>query len=170
MQKKENYLKINALKWILNTRKASYSSTLEKDRLIEKAKNLFDKETMNFKGKFTDKNKFVAYDRLNVVGWNMPNLRRKSAYLKGEITKAANGTMINLEVKPNSVLPIFAVTALFAGVAITTTELLSTDNDQSLLLFGLTLIILGIIYYPASLLLRNRLLNRVVKCLDLQEA
>lgn len=155
---------------ILNTQEVSYFSNLNKDRFKERLDNLFVQKALNFKGKFTDNNEFVAYDKLNVIGWNMPNLRRKSAYLKGEITQEENRTLVKLEVKPNSILPIFAILAILGGCIITITALSNIENDKFFSVFGLVLIALGVIYYPVSSLLRNRLRNKIVEYLDLKKA
>ncbi|WP_421948687.1 hypothetical protein [Phaeodactylibacter xiamenensis] len=154
---------------ILNTQEVSYSSNLNKDRLKEKFDNLFEQKALIFKGKFTNNNEFVAYDKLNVIGWNMPNLRRKSAYLKGEITQKENRTLVKLVVKPNSLLPIFAILAILGGSIITILTLSNTENDKFFSVFGLVLIGLGVIYYPVSSLLRNRLRNKIVEYLDLKK-
>lgn len=137
---------------------------------MEKIENLFEQENLNINGKLTGNNVFVAYDKLNVIGWNMPNLKRKSAYLKGEIVQNDRGTLVKLQVKPNSILPVFAILAILVGTIITIIALLNTEYDNYYFIFGLALIAMGVVYYPVSSLLRNRLQNKIIDSLDLKKA
>lgn len=117
-------------------------------------------------GRFINKNEFAIYDKLVVVGWNMPNLRRKSAYLKGEIISKEKRTLIKLIIKPNSILPTFAISSIFVGIIITS---LSAQGDKLYLILGLTFIAVGILFYPLSIRLRNRLQNKIVSHLNLNK-
>ena len=158
------------LKKILNTQELNFSSSRSQDDLTSRLNELFQQESAGLEGKFTSKNEFTAYDKLVIIGWDMPNLHRKSAYLKGTITKGEKGTLLGLKVIPNSILPIFAVLAGLAGIIIALITLLKPGHDQYILIFGLIMLALGLIYYPLSTLFRNRLLNKVLKNLELVKA
>lgn len=154
---------------ILNTEEVNYSSNLNEENLKKRIEDLFGQGTLRLAGNLTSENEFIVYDKLVVIGWNMPNLRRKSAYLTGKITQGKKGTSIKLKVNPNSILPIFAILATLSGVIITLITISITEYDKYFLIFGLVLIALGVIYYPISTLLRNRLRNKVAKYLDLKK-
>lgn len=154
---------------ILNTEEVSYSSNLNKEHLKKKLEDLFEQETLRVAGKLTSENEFTAYDKWVVIGWSMPNLKRKAAYLKGKFTNDERGTLIDLKVSPNSILPILAILAMLAGIIISLIMISNTEYDKFFLILGIVLIAVGIIYYPVSTFLRNRLRNRIVKYLDLNK-
>lgn len=79
----------------LNTEEESYSSNLNEEHFKKRIEDLFEQKPLRLAGKFTSKNECAAYDKLVVIGWSVPNLRRKSAYLKGIITQGEKGTLIN---------------------------------------------------------------------------
>lgn len=151
---------------ILNIKEENYSSKLDIDSLKNKIEKLYEQKNLRLGGRIINKNEFAIYDKLVVVGWNMPNLKRKSAYLKGEIIAKEKGTIIKLTIKPNFILPTFAISSIFVGTIIT---LLSTQGDKLYLIFGLTFIAVGILFYPLSILLRNRLQNKIVSHLNLNK-
>jgi VIT1/CCC1 family predicted Fe2+/Mn2+ transporter len=154
---------------MLNTENINYSSSLSKTNLKERLDELFGQSTLGVSGKYISENMFTAHDKKIVVGWNMPGLRRKSAYLKGEITKSENETLVNLKVYPNAVLPLFAITALLIGVALVSIAFLNGHSDAVILPIGLLFLVLAVIYYPLSTVLRNRFRNKVVKYLGLNK-
>ena len=154
---------------ILNIEEVSYSSNLNSEKLKKKIEDLFEQRTLRLAGKLTSKNEFTAYDKWIVIGWNMPYLKRKAAYLYGKITKGENGSLIKLKVKPNSILPGFAFISTLIGVLFTLKALLNTYDDKFFLIIGSTFFVLGIIGYPMSTFLKNRLRNKVVKYLDLNK-
>jgi len=154
---------------ILNIEEISYSSSLNEERLKKKIEDLFEQRTLRVAGKLTSENGFTVYDKWTVVGWDMPNLNRKAAYLYGKITTGEEGTLLKLKVKPNFILPIFAMLFTLIGVAMTLNALPKTEDDKSCLILGLALIALGIIYYLMSTLLKNRLRNKIVKYLSLKK-
>ena len=154
---------------ILNAEEANYTSNLNMENLKRKIEDLFNQKNQRLSGNLISENEFIAYDRLVVVAWSMPNLRRRSAYLKGRIVPTKNGVNIRLKVKPNPILPIFAVVSALSGVAMTLMHIIYTKDTMLFLIFGCVLIILGIVYYPLSTLLRNRLRNKVVNYLDLKK-
>lgn len=153
---------------ILNKEEVWYSSNLNEENLKKKIEDLFEQNTLRIAGKLTSENEFAAYDKWVVIGWDIPNLKRRSAYLKGEIVKGEKGTLIKLKVKPNSILPIFAVLFTLVGLILTLKAILNTENDK-FFFFGLIFILLGVIYYPMSTVLRNRLRNKIVKSLSLNK-
>ena len=142
---------------------------MNEERLRKRIKDLFEQSSLRVKGRLINENEFSAYDKWNVIGWNMPNLKRKAAYLKGKITKGEKGTLIELIVKPNSMLPAFAIVSSLVGAVITILTLLNTIDYKFFLFLGLAFIALGVIYYPMSILLKNRLRNQVVEYLDLDK-
>ena len=154
---------------ILNVEEISYTSNLNEDNLKKKVENLFKQRTLPVAGRLTSKNEFTAYDKWVVIGWDMPNLKRKAAYLRGKITKGEKGTLIKLIVKPNSFLPIFAILFTLVGFIVTILALSNTTDNKFFLFIGLVFLVLGIIYYPMSILLKNRLRNKIVKYLDLSK-
>lgn len=64
---------------------------------------------------------------------------------------------------PLRVIRSYNLQQALAGITIT---LLTTTENKFYLIFGLTFIALGILYYPLSTLYRNRLQNKIVKYLD----
>ncbi len=154
---------------LLNIEETGYSSSLNEERLKKKIEDLYEQTTLQVAGRLTSENEFTVYDKWIVVGWDMPNLNRKAAYLYGKITKGEEGTLISLKVKPNSFLPIFAIASILLGVVLLLKALPRIEEDKSLLLLGLAFIALSIIYYPVSTLLKNRLRNKIVKYLGLEE-
>lgn len=155
---------------ILNIEEINYSSSLSEESLKKRIEDLFAQSTLQLVGKLTNEHEFTAYDKLAVIGWNMPGLKRKSAYLKGKITPEKGGTLVKLKTNPNSVLPLFAILATFLGIVITTITLLNAQYNSFVLIFGFILIALGLVYYPMSTFLRNRLRNKIVNHLDLKRA
>lgn len=151
---------------ILNIKEESYSSKLGIDSLKNKIEKLYEQKNLRLGGRIINKNEFAIYDKLIVVGWNMPHLKRKSAYLKGEISVKEKGAVVKLTIKPNSILPIFAIFSILIGIIIT---LLSTQEDMLYLIFGLTFIAVGVLFYPLSIFLRNRLQNKVISHLNLNK-
>lgn len=151
---------------ILNIKEESYSSKLDLDTLKNKIENLYYQKRLRLGGRIINKNEFVIYDKQVVIGWSMPNLRRKSAYLKGKIIAKDKGTNITLTTKPNSILPIFAILSALAGITIT---LITNSDNKFYFMFGLALVAIGIIYYPLSIFIRNRLQNKIVKHLNLNK-
>ena len=77
---------------LLNTEELSYSSNLNIEYLKNKIENLFEQPTLRVAGKLTNEDEFTVYDKTIVVGWNMPSVKRKAAYLYGKITKGEKGT------------------------------------------------------------------------------
>jgi hypothetical protein len=72
---------------ILNSKKTSYSSNVNEDNLKKKIEDIFEQRTLNVAGKFISPNEFAAHDTWTIIGWSMPNFKRKSAYLKRKIIK-----------------------------------------------------------------------------------
>jgi hypothetical protein len=153
---------------ILNIEEINYSSNLNEESLKKRIEDLFEQRTLRVEGKLTNENEFSANDKWVVINWDMPNLRRKAAYLKGKITKGEKGTLIKLKVKPNSIFPVFAIFSALLGIFFTLKSL-SYTGSKFFVILGLAFIALGIIYYPLSTLLKNRLRNKIVKHLDLSK-
>jgi len=154
---------------LLNTEEVSYSSNLKQEILMKRIEDLFEKRNLGLTVKLISENEFTAYDKLVVVSWRMPYLKRKSAYLNGKITPTEKGSLIKLKVNPNSALAILAVLSTISGFIFTAMGLLNTEGNSYFLIFGLVFIVLGIIYYSVSTLLRKRLRNKIVNYLDLKK-
>lgn len=153
---------------ILTIKKASYSSNLNKEDLKKRIEDLFEQRALKLVGKFTSQNEFAAYDKWTIISWYIPNFKRNSAYLKGEIIKSEKGTLIKLKIKPNSALSIFSILSVLIGM-ITTIAAESIIENNQLLITGLIFIAVGIIYYSVGLFLRYRLQSNFEKYLDLQK-
>ena len=147
----------------------SYSSKLNEELLEERIEDLFKQKSLRVAGKFTSENEFTVYDKWIIIGWDMPKLKRKAAYLYGKITKGEKVLLVKLTIKPNSLLPFFAILSTLIGAVIAIRALSNTEDDYFFLILGLVFIALGVIYYPLSTLLKNRLRNKVVKYLDLNK-
>lgn len=154
---------------LLNTEEVIYSSNLNEESLKKKIQDLFEQKTLRVAGKLTSKNEFTAYDKWIVVAWDMPNLKRKAAYLYGIITKKGTGTLVRLNIKPNSMFTIFAVLSTLAGMIISLITFSNIENNTFFFTLGVFFLVLGLIYYPVSTAIRNRLRNRIVKYLDLNK-
>ncbi|MDO6739503.1 hypothetical protein [Wenyingzhuangia sp. 2_MG-2023] len=109
---------------------------MNEKNLKNNIENLFKKGNSNLIGKFTNRNEFTAYDKWTVIGWAMPNLKRKSAYLKGKIVKSEKGISLSLDFKPNTILSVFAIISILMGI---TSTIIAKTNNQYLIV-GLILI------------------------------
>jgi hypothetical protein len=154
---------------ILNASSASYSSNLSLENLKQKISNLNNKKTLPFSGKLQSENEFSVYDKRNVIGWNNPDVRRKSAYLNGKFSQSETGALVYLIIKPNSFLPVFAIVSVIIGIIFALIASFIMNNDNFLFMISLIFIVLGVFYYPFSTYFRNRLQNNIVKYLDLQK-
>lgn len=155
------------LQKLLNIEEVNYSSTLNELSLKKKIEALFTQRALNISGRLKSANEFTAYDKLVVIGWNMPNLRRKSAYLTGIITPREMDVLIKLKTKPNSILAIYAVVTFLIGLVVALLVLAENGTNNLFFILGLSTISLGLIYYFVSIWLRNRLRNKIVRHLDL---
>ena len=147
----------------LSIKKTNYSSNLNENNLKKKIEDIFKQKTTHLVGEFTSQNEFSAYDKWTIITWYLPNFKRKTAYLKGEIVKSEKGTLIKLNFKPNSIISIFAIISVIIGLIITITT--ESNNESSIT--GLIFIAAGIICYQIGIFLRNRLQNNFEKYLDL---
>ena len=154
---------------MLNIEETNYSSGLNTEGLKNRIEDLYHQNAMRVAGRLTSENEFTIYDKWIIVGWSMPNLNRKAAYIYGKITEGEEGTLVNLKVTPNALLPIFSILSMLMGVVITLRALLNTEDDKFFLTLGVALIVIGMLYYPIGTLLKNRLLKRVVRSLDLKK-
>lgn len=151
---------------ILNTKIIKYSSNLNSDNLKQKIEDTFKQSNLSFVGSFTGQNEFSAYDKWTYIKWYVPNFKRKTAYLKGEILKSGKGTLIKLNIKPNPVLSIFPILTILIGII---TIIMAKLNNETLV-FGLIIIAVGVLFYLFGMLLNNRLQNNFKNHLDLQKA
>lgn len=151
---------------ILNTKKINYFSNLNGDNLKQKIKDIFEQNNLSFVGKFTNQNEFSAYDKWTYIAWYVPNFKRKTAYLKGEIIKSGKGTLIKLNIKPNPVISIFPIPTILIGII----AIIVAESNNETLIFGLIIIAVGILFYLFGMFLNNRLRNNFKKHLDLQKA
>ncbi|MDQ7918068.1 hypothetical protein RBU60_10810 [Mesonia sp. MT50] len=152
---------------ILNTKKINYSSNLNEDKLKQKIENIFKESNLSFVGKFTNQSEFAAYDKWTYIAWYVSNFKRKTAYLNGVIIKSGKETLIKLRIKPNPVIAIFPVFTVLIGLI--TSIIAASTNDENTLIFGIIIIVVGILFYLMGFFLRNRLLNNFKKHLNLQK-
>ena len=95
----------------------------------------------------------------------MPNFKRKTAYLYGEIIKSGKGTLLKLNIKPNPVIAIFPILTILIGII---TIIIAESNNKTLI-FGLIIIAVGILFYLFGMFLTSRLRNNFKKYLDLKK-
>ena len=150
---------------ILNTKKINYSSNLNEDNLKQKIEDIFQQSNLSFVGKFTSPNEFAAYDIWTYIAWYIPNFKRKTAYLYGEIIKSGKGTLLKLNIKPNPVIAIFPILTILIGII---TIIIAESNNKTLI-FGLIIIAVGILSYLFGMFLTSRLRNNFNKYLDLKK-
>lgn len=153
---------------ILSTKKIKYSSNLNGDVLKRKIEDIFEKGTLRLVGKFTSQNEFAAYDKWSVISWYLPNIKRKSAYLKGKILNSEKGTILKLNLRPNTFLSAFPVLSAFLGILIILLTNLNKQNTQSLII-GSVFILAGILYYAIGIFSRNRLQKNFEKNLNIHK-
>jgi hypothetical protein len=149
---------------LLNIKKVNYSSNLNGNNLKQKIEDVFTQSTLSMGGKFISQNKFTAYDRWSIMSWYIPNFKRKSAYLEGEILDPDKGTLIKLNFKPNTMLSVFPILSVLIGIITT----IMAESTQFLII-GSFFILVGILYYSIGIFSRNRLQNNFEKNLDLQK-
>lgn len=152
----------------MNAKKIKYSSNLNVDGLKHKLEERFDQSPSTFVGSFINQNEFAAYDKWSVIAWYVPNFKRKSAYLKGEILKSEKGTLLNLSMKPNTMLSVGPILSVLFGIILIIATNENTDNSRFLFI-GLFFILIGVLYYAFGIYSRNRLQNNFDKNLDLQK-
>lgn len=149
----------------LNTKTIQYSSGLTEALLKQKIEDIFKQSNLTFVGKFTSQNTFEAYDKWTYIKWYVPNFKRKTAYLNGEILASEKGSFIDLKSKPNPVIAIFPILTLLIGLI---TIVVAASNNTSLV-FGGIIIAVGILFYLFGMFLRNRLQNNFKKHLDIEK-
>ena len=138
---------------------------MNEDHLKQKIEDLFKQNSLSFDGKFINKNEFSAYDKWSIVSWYIPNFKRKSAYLKGDILKSEKGTLINLNLRPNTLLSVFPI--LFVLIGIVTIILAESNNKNTqFLIIGSVFVLVGVFYYLIGMFSINRLRNNFEKNLD----
>ena len=150
---------------ILNTRNINYSSNLNGDTLKQKIEDVFKQSNLSFVGKFTSQNEFETYDKWTYITWYVPNFKRKTAYLYGEIIKSGKGTLLKLNIKPNPVIAIFPILTILIGII---TIIIAESNNKTLI-FGLIIIAVVILFYLFGMFLTSRLRNNFKKYLDLKK-
>jgi hypothetical protein len=158
---------LNLKQKLLNIEESKYTSKLSAEQLITQITNQLEDNSLGLSGRLTSDNEFTIHDKMIVIGWSMPNLKRKSAYAYGKLTKINAGTLITLSLRPNSILPLFAIVAILGGIIFTSMLLILSNQQTYYLAFGIGLIVLGFIYYPLSTLLRNRLRKKIETLLNL---
>ena len=150
---------------ILNTININYSSNLNGDTLKQKIEDVFKQSNLSFVGKFTSQNEFETYDKWTYITWYVPNFKRKTAYLYGEIIKSGKGTLLKLNIKPNPVIAIFPILTILIGII---TIIIAESNNKTLI-FGLIIFAVGILFYLFGMFLTSRLRHNFKKYLDLQK-
>lgn len=135
---------------------------------MKKIEALKEQSSLRLNGSLTGEHSFSVYDSWNFVAWNMPGLKRKAAYLRGSIAVEDEGQRISLKVKPNAILPVFGIVSSLAGLILTLISFTSGRESMFLFSIGLCFLVLGFIYYLLGRFLRSRLLNKLIKYLDLK--
>lgn len=153
---------------LLNSTETNYRSTFNEELLKSKVSELNEQGTLSLKGSLKSEHGFSVYDTWNVVGWNMPGLKRKAAYLMGSVTQGVDGPRVNLKVKPNAILPVFGIVSTLIGLIVSIMALSKTGEPRLLWALGLTFFSVGLIYYILGSFLRTRLQNKLIKYLDLK--
>lgn len=148
---------------ILNSKEINYSSNLSVDHLKQKIESRFEQPTLSFFGKFTSPSEFAAYDKWSVISWYVPNFKRRSAYLKGEILKSGKGTLIKLNIRPNTMLSIASILSVVIGIMI----IIAAGSNMRFLIIGSFFVLVGVLYYSLGVFSRNRLRSNFEKILDL---
>lgn len=151
----------------LHTDEVQYASKMSKAILIEKVKEVLEKGTDSLRGKFTNENEFRIADSQVVIGWDIPGLERKAAYLKGRITDGEKGSYVNLKTNPNLAYHYFALVAIFAGLIVFILSFCIQENSMLYLIVGVVFIICGLTYLAVGVTFRNRLRNKFVKHFNL---
>lgn len=147
---------------LLNTETINYTSNLNRDSLRQKIEGVFEQSNSSFVGKFTSPNDFEAYDKWTFFNWQVPNFKRKTAYLNGELIKSGDGTLLKLRFKPNPVIAIFPILSILIGLI---TIIVAMSNHKTLI-FGFIIIAVGILFYLFGMFLRNRLQNNFMSYLE----
>ncbi|HUH28747.1 MAG TPA: hypothetical protein VLZ86_11030 [Gelidibacter sp.] len=147
----------------MNITNVKYSSELPEDRLKQKMNKVFGERTSKFVGTFTGPHEFAAYDKWSVISWYVPNFKRKSAYIKGEILKSGKGTLIKMNIRPNTMLSIASILSVVIGIMI----IIAAGSHTRFLIIGSFFVLVGVLYYSLGVFSRNRLRSNFEKILDL---
>ena len=143
-----------------------FNTKLSVDEITQKLADSFHSESEKFGGRFLSISEFTFFDRLNVIAWNMPSLKRKAAYLKGSISSSNTGSNLHVEISPNPILPWFAIVAFATSLSLFGLNLIGIGSFSFNLIVGSMLLSISLIYYPLSLFFRNRLKNRLFSVLE----
>lgn len=150
---------------ILNIKNINYSSNLNGDNLRQRIEDIFKESNLSFVGKFTSQSEFATYDKWTFITWYVPNFKRKTSYLYGEIIKSGKGTLLKLKIKPNPVIGIFPILTILIGVI---TSIVAVSNNKTVF-FGLIIIAVGVLFYLFGRFLTSRLRDNFNKYLDLKK-
>lgn len=156
------------IKNILSTETITYASNLNEDQLKQKITEVFEQNNLSFVGKFISPQTFTAYDKWTIIAWYIPNFKRKSAYLKGNILKSGTGSLIHLEIKPNIMLSFAPIISVLVGI-ITLFTLDMTKENMQFHITGIVFIVVGVLYYSFGLFSKNRLQRNFETHVDLQK-
>ncbi|MEO8934268.1 MAG: hypothetical protein ABI295_08165 [Xanthomarina sp.] len=80
--------------------------------LKQKIEAIFEPSDISFVGKIINENAFKADDKWTYIKKYVPNFKRKTAYLKGEIRASRIDTSLKLNMMPNPIIAIFPILAL----------------------------------------------------------
>ena len=143
---------------MLKLKTTTFNSSLTPEQLSFKLRTIFNASNKSFSGKLSDTNHFEAHDKWTIIGWNVPYLKRKAAYLKGEISESEQGSRVKISAQSNSVISYFGFFSIIVGFVIFALSFFS-DEQLNLLVFSIVFMVIGILCFPASLLFKKRLLN-----------
>ncbi|WP_027126547.1 hypothetical protein [Gelidibacter mesophilus] len=150
---------------ILHPKHINYASNLNDANLKQKIETVFNQGALNFVGKFTSQNEFSAYDKWSVVTWYVPNFKRKAAYLTGTILKSEHGSLLKLNIKPNTLLSVVSLLSLVVGIFI----IIAAGSNTRFLIIGSFIALVGILYYAIGIFSIKRLRSSFETALDLQK-
>lgn len=150
---------------ILNTESVNFYSDLSGDNLRQKMEDVFNRSGLDFVGEFTGQNEFNTFDKWTCMSWYMPNFKRKTAYLSGEMVKSGKGTLLKLKIKPNPILSILPILAMSISIIML---ILARSNNMSVI-FGLATMAVGILFYALGVFLTRRLRNNFKKYFNLKK-
>ncbi|HTO16317.1 MAG TPA: hypothetical protein VLZ83_11130 [Edaphocola sp.] len=149
---------------IFNSRKLNYSSNLNEENLKQKIEDLFNQSDLGFVGKFRNQNEFKVYDQWTYITWYIPNFKRKTAYINGQIIKSGNGTLLKLNIKPNPVIAILPIFTVLIGII----SIMMAESNIKTLIFGLIIIAIGVLFYLLGMFLTHRIQSNFKKYFELK--
>lgn len=154
---------------ILKIERVEYKSPWNGDEFRERLKDIFSQKTFRFKhnlhGKFINKDKFRIIDKITLgvylQGGGDP------AYILGEIQEIDNHARIHISARPSPIFPILGWTLPVIGFILIFSGFWVNINIEKIMA-GLFLLFIAILSRKTGEFLKNRLLNKFERVLDLE--